>query len=456
MRLATFNLMHGRSLHDGRVDAARLQAAVAALDVDVLALQEADRGQPRSAGADHTADAARALGASHHRFAAALVGTPGETYRMAGDADDTSTDPLYGVGLISRWPVAEWLVLRLPAAPARAPVMVPRAGVVLLADEPRVVLAAVVDSPVGRLTVASTHLSFVPGWNVAQLRRTMRWLAGLPGPRFLLGDLNLPMSLLAPLAAGPAGGRWPGWRPTRPPGHGCSSTTCCSTPAVPRGRSRPAHRRWMSPTTAPSWSASRPDRLSRCDRSLAPPSPPLPPRSSPPWPAAAHASATAAPTPVCVIDDPRAIELSGLVATRTGFVAINDSQFESEKMQIIFLDAECKVTSTLAYPTPARDPEDLAVAPDGTLWVADTGDNVTAETHRQTVALWMIPSDGSPPVIHRLTYPDGPARRGGAALRGRRHAGHHHQGDQRRGRPLPADRPAAVTHHDRCAAEARG
>ena len=130
--------------------------------------------------------------------------------------------------------------------------------------------------------------------------------------------------------------------------------------------------------------------------------------ASPPWPAAAHASATSAPTPVCVIDDPRAIELSGLVATRTGFVAINDSQFESEKMQVIFLDAECKVTSTLAYPTPARDPEDLAVAPDGTLWVADTGDNVTAQTHRETVALWLIPSDGSAPVIHRLTYPDGP------------------------------------------------
>ena len=103
--------------------------------------------------------------------------------------------------------MAAWLVLRLPAAPVRAPVLVPRTGVVLLADEPRVVLAAVVDSPVGRLTVASTHLSFAPGWNVYQLRRTLRWLARLPGPRLLLGDLNLPMSLLAPLAAGA------GWRP---------------------------------------------------------------------------------------------------------------------------------------------------------------------------------------------------------------------------------------------------
>jgi hypothetical protein len=124
------------------------------------------------------------------------------------------------------------------------------------------------------------------------------------------------------------------------------------------------------------------------------------------WPAAAHA--IAAPTEVCVIDDPRAIEISGLVATPTGYVAINDSQFESEKMQILYLDANCDVTSTLAYPSPARDPEDLAIAPDGALWIADTGDNIEAPSRRETVALWLIPSDGGPPVIHRLAYPDGP------------------------------------------------
>jgi endonuclease/exonuclease/phosphatase family metal-dependent hydrolase len=77
----------------------------------------------------------------------------------------------------------------------------------MLADEPRVVLAALVDSPVGRLTVASTHLSFVPGWNLRQLRRTLRWLAALPGPRVLLGDLNVPMRVVAPIAAAA------GWRP---------------------------------------------------------------------------------------------------------------------------------------------------------------------------------------------------------------------------------------------------
>jgi hypothetical protein len=120
--------------------------------------------------------------------------------------------------------------------------------------------------------------------------------------------------------------------------------------------------------------------------------------------------AAAAPvfTDVCVISDPRAMELSGLVATSTGYVTVNDSNFDPAKIRIFFLDRNCKVTRTIGYPTVARDPEDVAVGPDGTLWVADIGDNVTNDTRRTTIALWRVPTDGGPPVINRLTYPDGP------------------------------------------------
>ena len=113
------------------------------------------------------------------------------------------------------------------------------------------------------------------------------------------------------------------------------------------------------------------------------------------------------PDGVCTVDDPRAVELSGLVATADGYVAI-DSQFDSDQVRILYLDGACQVTRTAGYPTAARDPEDLAVAPDGTLWVADIGDNVDAQTRRQTIALWRVPAGGGAPVIHRLTYPDGP------------------------------------------------
>lgn len=195
MRLATFNLLHGRSLTDGVVVPERLTAAVAALDADVLGIQEVDHAQVRSGNRDLTALAARALGAPDHRFAAAVVGTPGERVRALTFDDDGCGEPRYGIGLVSRWPVRSWHVCRLRPAPVRAPVVAPEPGggrLRLLVDEPRVVLAAVVRAPVGVLTVATTHLSFVPGWNVRQLRQAVRFVRTLPAPRILLGDLNLP------------------------------------------------------------------------------------------------------------------------------------------------------------------------------------------------------------------------------------------------------------------------
>ncbi len=210
MRFGTFNIMHGRSLIDGRVDPAALAAAVTALDVDVLALQEVDQAQPRSAHADLAAVAAGAMGvdASGYRFAAAIVGSPGASYRTAAHDDDGAGDPRYGVALFSRWPVESWHTLRLRASPVPGPVLLPvgpgKARLILLRDEPRIVVAAVLRSPVGPLAVAATHLSFVPGWNAWQLRRVVHWLRALPGPRLLLGDLNLPAGPVRLVS---------GWRP---------------------------------------------------------------------------------------------------------------------------------------------------------------------------------------------------------------------------------------------------
>jgi endonuclease/exonuclease/phosphatase family metal-dependent hydrolase len=195
VRLATFNLLHGRSLSDGNVHADRVAAAVADLDADILGLQEVDRAQPRSGLLDLTAIAAGALKAPEHRFAAAVVGTPGETWHPWNSAADNH-QPLYGIALVSRYPVKRWQITQLPAAPIRSPVYIPRAGILLLKDEPRVLLAAVVDTPRGEMTVATTHLSFVPGWNVRQLRAAVRALRTLPAPRILLGDLNLPGRLV--------------------------------------------------------------------------------------------------------------------------------------------------------------------------------------------------------------------------------------------------------------------
>jgi endonuclease/exonuclease/phosphatase family metal-dependent hydrolase len=138
---------------------------------------------------------AEALGASAWRFEAALVGEPGGTWRKATGAE--VAEPGYGIGIVSRLPVEAWHVHRLAAAPVRAPVAVPggRGRFLMLPDEPRVVLAAVL-GPVP-LVVATTHLSFVPGWNLVQLRRATRPLAPLAPARLLAGDLNVPGALPA-------------------------------------------------------------------------------------------------------------------------------------------------------------------------------------------------------------------------------------------------------------------
>ena len=186
MRLATFNVLHGRSPEDGRVDLDRFAAAVAELDADVLALQEVDRLQERSHHADLTVIAAEAMGAVAHRFAPALSGAPG-AWRRAGDGDLPAT-PQYGVALLSRLSVARWDVVRLPALPGRVPVLFPgRRWPVVVADEPRVALVARLDTG---LTVAATHLSFIPWWNTVQLHQLVRALPR-SGPLALLGDLNL-------------------------------------------------------------------------------------------------------------------------------------------------------------------------------------------------------------------------------------------------------------------------
>ena len=197
MRLATFNLLHGRSLSDGEVVVQRLRDAVADLDADVLGLQEVDRAQVRSHHLDLTAEAAGAMGGDS-LFVPAIMGTPGLKWRAAKSGDETRIEhPAYGVSLVSRLPVVRWGVTRLPSAPMRSPVLMPgpRRRVMWLRDEPRVLVAAVLRTPTGEITVANTHLSFVPGWNGAQLRRVARVLRAMPGPRVLLGDLNLPGQL---------------------------------------------------------------------------------------------------------------------------------------------------------------------------------------------------------------------------------------------------------------------
>jgi endonuclease/exonuclease/phosphatase family metal-dependent hydrolase len=198
LRVGTLNLASGRDSTGRPLDEDGLRKAVTDLDVDVLAVQEVDAGQPRSGGGDQIAVLGAALGADW-RTAATVAGTPDpfRTWqplapRLRGPGEPPE-GPVYGIGLLSRRPVRRWHVLALGTGLARLPLQAPdpRTGRVRLwwfPDEPRVAVAAEVDG----LTVVATHLSFAPGANVVQLLRLARALRDLPGPVVLLGDLNMP------------------------------------------------------------------------------------------------------------------------------------------------------------------------------------------------------------------------------------------------------------------------
>ncbi|MEV6978982.1 endonuclease/exonuclease/phosphatase family protein, partial [Kitasatospora sp. NPDC093806] len=226
LRIATFNLLHGQPLApDGAPrpfpadPGGPLAEAVAALDADVLALQEVDRHQARSGGTDQAAVAAKAMGAADWRFAAALHGRPAPVagwlpepsvpagIRVYGPGEvGDGAPPAYGTALLTRLPVLHWRARRFAPAPFGLPLRVAgRRGLTPVPDEPRAALAAVLQGGRGPFTVVAAHLSFVPGWNMAQLAAIRRWIADLPQPYLVLGDFNLigavPRTVLGSAAA---------------------------------------------------------------------------------------------------------------------------------------------------------------------------------------------------------------------------------------------------------------
>jgi endonuclease/exonuclease/phosphatase family metal-dependent hydrolase len=196
LRVVTWNVRTCRSRDPDpdHVDLAGTVAMLRSIDADLIALQEVDREQDRSGGADQAAELGRALG-MRHWYAAALLGpaSPPSGWRAAGGSDPGG--PAYGVALLSRLD---------GDAVATVPLPRPEPG------EPRVALVAGVRAGARRLTVACTHLSFIMPDAAVQLHWLEGRLEAEPAPRLLLGDLNLWLPVVRlvsrcgwrPLAAG--------------------------------------------------------------------------------------------------------------------------------------------------------------------------------------------------------------------------------------------------------------
>lgn len=111
--------------------------------------------------------------------------------------------------------------------------------------------------------------------------------------------------------------------------------------------------------------------------------------------------AVAAPRDLCRTEDPRLAELSGLASDGTHRFAVPDG---GRRVLVHQLDGGCRIVATRSADIDPFDVEDLARSADGTLWLADVGDN---EQRRSTVAVIALPPARAAR-LYRLSYPDDP------------------------------------------------
>jgi endonuclease/exonuclease/phosphatase family metal-dependent hydrolase len=201
LRVGTWNIAGARREQTNQVDLDAVVAGVRALGVDLLAVQEVDRTLARSGRSDQPAVIAQALGAGWFwSFAPALVG---DDFRPLSGPDPGG--PAYGNLLVSRLPLAAVEQLRFP----------PAGG-----GEQRTAILASLQVGSRPVTVAATHLSNRQGHNVRQLRELQQVAGSRAAPRLLVGDLNMPSTVLvvASRRGWPETGRgrtWPNSAPTQ-------------------------------------------------------------------------------------------------------------------------------------------------------------------------------------------------------------------------------------------------
>ena len=152
--LATFNIRHGRGLDD-EVDLARTARAILETGADLIALQELDRGRPRSGDVDQPAELAHLTGL-HVSFHATVRGKRGE----------------YGIALASQEPL-ETTFHRLEQAGD---------------EEPRGLLTGRLEPP--GISFIATHLSTVARARRVQIGSLLDHAHDLEPPVVVMGDLN--------------------------------------------------------------------------------------------------------------------------------------------------------------------------------------------------------------------------------------------------------------------------
>ena len=212
MRVISWNLLHGQKIpptnsQDWQAEIVSAAKKVAdELQPNFIALQEVDYFQSRSDLTNQTKLVAQSMQLKYWAYLPTLIGTPGEKWRSVKDLEnsiitesslDKNPKASYGIALATNWPIKKLYVKKLGRSIIGMPLLIPKdngKGVrfIYVKDEPRVALIAELENG---YTIATTHLSFVPGVNVFQLNKLTSYLKKLPGLALLTGDLNLPANL---------------------------------------------------------------------------------------------------------------------------------------------------------------------------------------------------------------------------------------------------------------------
>ena len=233
MRVISWNLLHGQKIpptssQDWQAEIVSAAKKVAdELQPNFIALQEVDYFQSRSDLTNQTKLVAQSMQLKYWAYLPTLIGTPGEKWRSVKDLKnsiitesslDKNPKASYGIALATNWPIKKLYVKKLGRSIVGMPLLIPKdngKGVrfIYVKDEPRVALIAELENG---YTIATTHLSFVPGVNVFQLNKLSSYLRKLPGLALLTGDLNLPANLPSKLSGFKSlisQATYPSWKP---------------------------------------------------------------------------------------------------------------------------------------------------------------------------------------------------------------------------------------------------
>ena len=233
MRVISWNLLHGQVIPPLPEQDWQQNLITSAKDVakhfqpDFISLQEVDYLQPRSGNINQTKLIAESMGLKYWYYLPALLGTPGSRWQkvknlepgiISQNTNNPSPNTSYGIGFATSSPIKKIYTKALGRSIIGMPLLIPKdngkgARFIYVKDEPRVALIAELENG---LTIATTHLSFVPFVNVFQLNRLIIALKKLSGVPVLVGDLNLPANIPSKLSGFKSvisQSTYPSWKP---------------------------------------------------------------------------------------------------------------------------------------------------------------------------------------------------------------------------------------------------